>query len=105
MKFNFSISHLLRKLKTGKQKNKHFILAGLDNDFLAKPFGIMADLIKIAYKTIFLNGNCDICNKPSTHTFRKSTQRDLIIIGGKAIYQGLCENCFLQETKRHENII
>lgn len=85
--------------------NKHIIVAGLDTDYLAKPFGIMPHLIKIANKTFFLNGNCDICNNPSTHTFRKDSQRDeLILIGESATYLGLCERCYLHETKKHENI-
>lgn len=83
-----------------KAKGKSFVIAGLDMDYLSNPFGIIPDIINIADEVVFLNGVCDICNNPSTNTFRKNTNKKLILIGEKTEYAGLCKTCFLQNTKQ-----
>ena len=77
-----------------KKCNIDIILAGLDMDYLGKPFGSMPDLIKIADNVIKLHAICDMCNKKAHHTYRVSENSENIFLGEKGDYLALCKKCF-----------
>ena len=84
------------------ENNTQVVLAGLDMDYLGKPFGPMPKLIAIANQTITLHANCDICNEKAHHTDRASKNNDTIMLGEKGEYLALCKKCFLNKTKIDE---
>ena len=84
------------------ENNTQVVLAGLDMDFLGKPFGPMPNLMAIANQTITLHANCDICNEKAHHTYRASKNNDTIMLGEKGEYLALCKKCFLNKTKNDE---
>ena len=94
--FNKEIINTCEKLA---QKNINIILAGLDLDYLGKPFGIMPILIKMADKIITLNAVCDICNQKAFHTYRVSRIEKKIMLGEKGEYLALCKDCFQRKIK------
>ena len=77
-----------------KKCNIDIILAGLDMDYLGKPFGSMPDLMKIADNVIKLHAICDMCNKKAYHTYRVSEKSENIFLGEKGDYLALCKKCF-----------
>ena len=73
---------------------KRVIVAGLDKDYLADPFGpIPALLAEAEYITKTL-AICVICGNPANYTQRLSEESERIIIGEKELYEARCRNCY-----------
>ena len=70
------------------------IIAGLDMDFLGKPFGIMPELLAIAEHITKVHAICIDCCAIANHSFRKTNNKNLIQIGEKEEYKPLCRGCF-----------
>ena len=70
------------------------IIAGLDMDFLGKPFGIMPQLLAIAEHITKVHAICIDCCAIANHSFRMTDDKNLIKIGEKEEYKPLCRECF-----------
>lgn len=70
------------------------IVAGLDMDYLGKPFGMMPQLMAVAEYVTKVHAICVICGDLATHTFRKVQNDSLIMLGEKDTYDARCRNCF-----------
>jgi thymidine kinase len=70
------------------------IIAGLDMDFLGKPFGIMPELLAIAEHITKVHAICIDCCAIANHSFRMTEDKNLIQIGEKEEYKPLCRECF-----------
>jgi thymidine kinase len=81
-------------------EKKLVIIAGLDMDYLGNGFGPMPRLIKIANQTTKLHAKCDICDGKACHTYRKSTDDNKILLGGKDNYLALCKKCFIKNMNK-----
>ena len=77
------------------------IVAGLDMDFLGKPFGPMPQLLAIADYITKVHAICMNCGDLATHSFRTSKDEALILLGEKDSYIPLCRTCFVNEMKVH----
>jgi thymidine kinase len=76
------------------------VAAGLDEDYMARDFGPMAALKKLATQKIEVKAICHICNNPANHTFRKPGNDDLLLVGHNDIYEARCE-AHWQEGMKH----
>ncbi len=70
------------------------IVAGLDMDYLGKPFGPMPALIAVADFVDKVHAICVKCGDPALHSHRLSTSDKLVELGEKDIYEPLCRHCF-----------
>ncbi|MCQ2145775.1 MAG: thymidine kinase [Bacteroidales bacterium] len=70
------------------------IIAGLDTDFLGKPFGPMPSLMAIAEDVLKVHAVCVKCGSPAQHSHRLSENSDLVVLGEKNIYEPLCRHCY-----------
>ena len=70
------------------------IIAGLDMDFLGKPFGVIPQILAIAEHITKVHAICVDCSAIANHSFRKTTDKNLVQIGEKEEYKPLCRNCF-----------
>ena len=75
------------------------IVAGLDMDFLGKPFGPMPHLLAIADYITKVHAICMNCGDLATHSFRTSNEAALILLGEKENYIPLCRTCYVKEMK------
>ena len=73
---------------------KRVIIAGLDMDFLGKPFGVMPQLLAIAEHITKVHAICIDCGRIANHSFRLTKNKDLIQLGQKDEYKPLCRECF-----------
>tara|TARA_B100001113_G_C21098060_1_gene617431 strand:- start:904 stop:1449 length:546 start_codon:yes stop_codon:yes gene_type:complete len=90
--FNKSI---IQDLKYLKRKNIKVIIAGLDKDYLNKPFGCMKDIIFLSDSVTRLKAVCNHCSEEAIYSHRKNTiSQDQFLIGNKNFYEALCESCF-----------
>ena len=75
------------------------IIAGLDMDFLGKPFGIMPELLAIAERVTKVHAICIDCFAVANHSFRMTDDKNLIQIGEKKEYKPLCRECFSRKMR------
>ncbi|MDE6472805.1 MAG: thymidine kinase [Ureaplasma sp.] len=78
-------------VKTLAKNGYHVIIACLDKDWRAKPFGPVPELLAIADQITKLSAICTICTKEATFTERvTNTNKDLIFIGDSDSYDARC---------------
>lgn len=79
------------------------IIAGLDVDYLGKPFGPIPELMAIGDKVIKLSAICvaedesgKICGEPATRSYRLAAKNtgELIQVGATDSYQARCRKCW-----------
>lgn len=75
------------------------IIAGLDMDFLGKPFGPMPALMAIAEDVQKVHAICVKCGNLANYSHRLSKNEDLVVLGEKDIYEPLCRECFNKAQK------
>lgn len=77
-------------------KGVRVIVAGLDMDYLGKPFGPMPALMAVAEYVTKVHAICVCCGDIATHSFRKSDDHSLIKLGEKDTYEARCRDCFVK---------
>ena len=75
------------------------IIAGLDMDFLGKPFGVIPQMLAIAEHITKVHAICVDCSAMANHSYRKTTDTALVKLGEKEEYKALCRNCFSSKLK------
>ncbi len=75
------------------------IIAGLDMDFLGKPFGVIPQILAIAEHITKVHAICVECNGIANHSFRKNANKNLVQLGEKEEYKPLCRSCFSSQMK------
>lgn len=74
-------------------KGIHVLAAGLDLDYLLRPFGLMATIIEAADEKRQLKAQCSVCGNPAEFTFRKNENKVLILLGQSDYYEARCASC------------
>lgn len=75
---------------------KRVIVAGLDMDYLGKPFGLMPQLLSVAEYITKLHAICMQCGHLATHSFRKQTIEGQVVLGEKDLYEARCRSCYYE---------
>jgi thymidine kinase len=70
------------------------IVAGLDMDYLGKPFGPMPALMATAEYVTKVHAICVRCGAPANHSHRTATGDGLVLLGETDSYEPLCRHCF-----------
>jgi thymidine kinase len=73
---------------------KRVIVAGLDTDFMGRPFEPMPRLLAVAEEITKLLAICVRCGNPAVHTQRLVASEELIIVGASGMYEARCRRCF-----------
>lgn len=77
-------------------KSVRVIIAGLDTNFRAEPFGSMPTLLAIAERVQKLSAICMVCGEPATRTQRlvngKPARYDepVVVVGAAEMYEARC---------------
>jgi len=75
-------------------KGKRVIVAGLDQDYLGKPFEPMPHLLAIAEYITKTHAICVVCGEPANHTQRLIASSDRVLVGAGGLYEARCRHCF-----------
>jgi thymidine kinase len=75
-------------------RGKRVIVAGLDQDYLGRPFEPMPQLLAIAEYITKTLAICVVCGGPANHTQRLVTSRDRVLVGDTGLYEARCRHCF-----------
>ena len=79
-------------------KGIRVIVAGLDMDFLGKPFGPMPALMSIAEYITKVHAVCVQCGNLANHSHRITLEKSLVLLGEKDSYEPLCRDCFVESN-------
>jgi thymidine kinase len=75
-------------------RGKRVIVAGLDQDYLGKPFEPMPQLLAIAEYITKTLAICMVCGSPANHTQRLVASSDRLLLGAQGTYEARCRACF-----------
>ena len=81
---------------------KQVIIAGLDTDFMGRPFPPMPDLLAIAESITKTLAICMRCGAPAKHTQRLMGSDELIMVGAEGAYEARCRRCFEPGVSKQE---
>ena len=73
---------------------KRIIIAGLDTDYLGRPFHPMPELLAVADEITKTLAICMQCGNPAKHTQRLVASEELIVVGATGMYEARCRRCF-----------
>lgn len=89
--------------QTLAEQGKRVIVAGLDMDYLGMPFGPMPRLMSIAEYVTKVHAICMVCGDLASHSFRKSGNDSLVMLGEQDTYEARCRHCFNEGMKEIKN--
>lgn len=74
-------------------QGKRVIVAGLDMDYLGKPFGAMPALLSVADFITKLHAICVQCGHLANVSYRTSDEEGTVVLGEKNNYEPRCRVC------------
>jgi thymidine kinase len=89
--FDEGLVDVCRRLADGGAR---VIVAGLDMDYLGKPFGPMPALMATAEYVTKVHAICVRCGAPANHSHRIAESDRLVLLGETDSYEPLCRHCF-----------
>jgi thymidine kinase len=93
-KAQFFDPELVRVCNQLANMGKRVIVAGLDQDYLGKPFEPIPQLLAIAEYITKTLAICMRCGDPANHTQRLVTSKERVVVGGSEAYEARCRRCF-----------
>ena len=76
------------------QRGKRVIVAGLDQDYLGKPFEPMPQLLATAEYITKTLAICMVCGGPANQTQRLVASKERVLVGASGTYEARCRHCF-----------
>ena len=89
--FDLDLISICKKLA---KKGKRVVVAGLEKDFQAIPFGPMPQLLVDAEYVMKVSAICMKCGDPANFSQRISSEKNQVVIGEIDKYEPRCRNCF-----------
>jgi thymidine kinase len=74
------------------------IVAGLDMDYLGKPFGPIPALMAIAEDVTKVHAVCMQCGDLAHYSHRMVNNTNLVMLGETTSYEPLCRRCYAEKT-------
>jgi thymidine kinase len=71
------------------------IAAGLDQDYLGRPFQPMPELMAIAEEVTKVHAVCTVCGGPASRSQRLIAETSTVLVGGAEAYEARCRLCFV----------
>ena len=95
---------LVDVVQTLANRGIRVIIAGLDTDFMGKPFGPMPALMAVAEDIQKVHAICVRCGSPANHSHRLVASDALVVLGEKDEYEPLCRHCYNAAMASEQNI-
>jgi thymidine kinase len=99
---NFLGPDLIEVANQLADSGKQVIVAGLDTDFMGRPFAPIPDLLALAESITKTLAICMRCGNPAKHTQRLVESEDLIVVGAAGMYEARCRRCFEPGVPKQE---
>jgi thymidine kinase len=79
------------------------IIAGLDQDYLGKPFEPIPQLLAVAEYITKTLAICVVCGNPANRTQRVSHSSERLLVGATEAYEARCRACFTTDVTSSHN--
>ena len=79
---------------------KRVIIAGLDQDFMGKPFEPMPQLLSIAEFITKTHAICVRCGQTANYSQRTFESEELVEVGASGKYEARCRKCFVPHSDK-----
>ena len=89
--FDLSLIKMCKKLAG---QGKRVVVAGLEKDFQAVPFGPMPQLLVDAEYVMKVNAICMQCGNPANFSQRITDEKKQVVIGEIDKYEARCRKCY-----------
>jgi thymidine kinase len=89
---------LLEVVQTLANQGTRVIVAGLDMDYLGKPFGPMPALMAMAEFVTKVHAICIKCGGVASHSYRLRPSQDRVLLGSQDQYEARCRKCFFDNS-------
>jgi thymidine kinase len=89
--FDAEIAYVCEQLAL---RGTRVIVAGLDMDYMGKPFGQMPNLLAIADYITKLHAICVQCGNIANISYRKIATEGQVLLGEKDVYEPRCRVCY-----------
>jgi thymidine kinase len=99
---NFLGKDLIDVVTKLADSGKQVILAGLDTDYMGRPFPPVPELLCLAESITKTLAICMRCGNPAKHTQRLVASDELIVVGAAGMYEARCRRCFEPGISRQE---
>ena len=76
------------------RSGKRVIAAGLDQDYLGRPFEPIPQLMAVAEYVTKLHAICLVCGGPANHSQRVVEMNSRVLLGTAEAYEPRCRHCF-----------
>ena len=83
---------------------KQVIIAGLDTDYLGRPFEPIPSLLALAEEITKTLAICMQCGGPAKFTQRLVESSELIVVGATGLYEARCRRCFEPGAPRQQQL-
>jgi len=101
---NFMGPDLIEIASTLADGGKQVMIAGLDTDYMGRPFPPIPELLALAESITKTLAICVRCGNPAKHTQRLVESDDLIVVGAGGMYEARCRRCFEPGVPRQEEL-
>ncbi len=91
---NFFGGELIEVANQLADSGKQVLIAGLDTDYMGRPFHPMPELLALAESITKTLAICMRCGNPAKHTQRLVESDELIVVGAAGMYEARCRRCF-----------
>jgi thymidine kinase len=85
--FDASIVEVVERLA---MRGIRVVVAGLDMDYLGRPFGPMPQLLAIAEQVTKLSAICMVCGAPASRSQRITNSAETVLVGAHDSYEARC---------------
>jgi thymidine kinase len=79
---------------------KRVIVAGLDQDYLGRPFDPVPQLLAVAEYVTKTLAVCARCGAPANRSQRLTASEERIVVAGEGTYEARCRRCFEPEASK-----
>ena len=83
---------------------KQVVIAGLDTDYLGRPFDPIPALLAMAEEITKTLAICMQCGGPAKFTQRLVESSELIVVGAAGLYEARCRRCFEPGVPRQQQL-
>jgi thymidine kinase len=90
---------ILEVVQTLAGQGTRVIVAGLDMDYLGKPFGSMPSLMAMAEFVTKVHAICIKCSGLGSHSYRLDESSEQVLLGAQSQYEARCRKCFSLSPK------
>ncbi len=92
----FFDNEIINVCETLALRGTRVIVAGLDMDYLGRPFGQIPNLLAVADYITKLHAICVRCGNIANISYRKTAAEGQVVLGEKDSYEPRCRKCFYE---------